>query len=389
MPPLDLAGITVKDAAYRVLQFPAVADKTFLVTIGDRTVGGLCSRDPMVGPWQVPVADVAVTLMDFEGYAGEAMAMGERTPLALIDAPASGRMAVGEAITNLAAAGIRTLGDVKLSANWMAPAGHPGEDAALYDTVRAVAIDTCVAIGLSIPVGKDSMSMRTTWSDDGVDKAVTAPVSLIISAFAPVPDARKMLTPLLRFDRGDTVLVHLDLAGGQRRLGASSLAQVYGQLGNDAPDLDDPRLLAAFFELVQRLHADGTLLAYHDIGDGGLFVTLAEMAFASRCGLRVDARFRDGRRVGSVVRGGTGRGGAGPGEPGRDGRCCSKNCGHDCHHRRRAHAFRSHRDHVPWNHGARRVAHRSSPCVVGHHTRAAKNARRFAGGGPGVRTHSR
>ncbi len=287
LPALDLRGITVRDAAYRVLQFPAVADKTFLVTIGDRTVGGLCSRDPMVGPWQVPVADVAVTLMDFSGHEGEAMAMGERTPLALIDAPASGRMAVGEAITNLAAAVIRELGDVKLSANWMAPAGHPGEDAALYDTVRAVAIDTCVAIGLSIPVGKDSMSMRTTWTDNGVDKAVTAPISLIVSAFAPVADARRTLTPLLRFDRGDTVLVQVDLAGGKRRMGASSLAQVYGQLGNDAPDLDDPKRLAAFFGFVQRLHAEGTLLAYHDIGDGGLFVTLAEMAFASRCGLAV------------------------------------------------------------------------------------------------------
>src|SRR4029453_16557819 len=287
LPPLDLAGVTLKEAAYRVLQLPSVADKTFLVTIGDRTVGGLCSRDPMGGPWQVPVADVAVTLMDYAGYAGEAMAMGERTPLALIDAPASGRMAVGEAMPNLAAAGIRELGDVKLSANWMAPAGHPGEDAALYDTVRAVAIDTCVAIGLSIPVGKDSMSMRTTWSDNGVAKAVTAPISLIVSAFAPVADARRTLTPLLRFDRGDTVLMQVDLAGGKRRLGASALAQVYGQLGNDAPDLDDPLRLSALFNLVQRLHAHGTLLAYHDIGDGGLFVTLAEMAFASRCGLDV------------------------------------------------------------------------------------------------------
>jgi len=287
LPPLDLTGVTAKDAAYRVLQFPAVGDKTFLVTIGDRTVGGLCSRDPMVGPWQVPVADVAVTLMDFEGYAGEAMAMGERTPLALIDAPASGRMAVGEAITNIAAAGIRELGDVKLSANWMAPAGHPGEDAALYDTVRAVAIDTCVAIGLSIPVGKDSMSMRTTWTDNGIAKAVTAPVSLIISAFAPMDDARSTLTPLLRLDAGDTTLVHIDLGGGRHRLGASALAQVYGQLGNDAPDLDDPRRLSAFFALVQQLHREGRLLAYHDISDGGLFATLAEMAFASRCGLAV------------------------------------------------------------------------------------------------------
>jgi phosphoribosylformylglycinamidine synthase len=285
--PLDLAHVTLPEAVRRVLQLPAVADKTFLVTIGDRTVGGLCARDPMVGPWQVPVADVAVTLMDFTGYAGEAMAMGERTPLALIDAPASGRMAVGEAITNIAAAGIRTLSDVKLSANWMAPAGHPGEDAALYDTVRAVAIDTCARIGLSIPVGKDSMSMRTTWNDNGVAKAVTAPVSLIVSAFAPVPDARQTLTPLLVLDRGPTALVLIDVGGGQRRLGASALAQVYGQLGDEAPDLDDPTRLAAWFALVQRLHAQGMLLAYHDIGDGGLFVTLAEMAFASRCGLDV------------------------------------------------------------------------------------------------------
>jgi phosphoribosylformylglycinamidine synthase len=285
--PLDLAGVTVREAAYRVLQLPAVADKTFLVTIGDRTVGGLCSRDPMVGPWQVPVADVAVTLMDFKGYVGEAMAMGERTPLALIDAPASGRMAVGEAITNLAAAGITDLGQVKLSANWMAPAGFPGEDAALYDTVRAVAIETCVAIGLSIPVGKDSMSMRTTWEDNGIARAVTAPISLIVSAFAPVSDARRTLTPLLRFDRGDTVLIHISIAGERHRLGGSALAQVYGQLGDEAPDLDDPQRLAAFFEVVQALHADESLLAYHDISDGGLFAAVAEMAFASRCGLDV------------------------------------------------------------------------------------------------------
>ncbi|MEJ7667332.1 MAG: phosphoribosylformylglycinamidine synthase [Casimicrobiaceae bacterium] len=287
LPPLKLVGVTVKDAADRVLQFPAVADKTFLVTIGDRTVGGLCSRDPMVGPWQVPVADVAVTLMDFAGYAGEAMAIGERTPLALIDPPASGRMAVGEAITNLAAASIGRLDDVKLSANWMAAAGHPGEDAELYDTVRAVALDTCIAIGLSIPVGKDSLSMRTAWSDDGVAKAVTAPISLIVSAFAPIADARKTLTPLLRLDRGETALVLIDLAAGRRRLGASTLAQVYGQLGCDAPDLDDPQRLLAFFALIQRFHADGSLFAYHDVSDGGLFVTLVEMAFASRCGLDV------------------------------------------------------------------------------------------------------
>ena len=287
LPALDLAGVTVRDAAYRVLQLPCVADKTFLVTIGDRTVGGLCARDPMVGPWQVPVADVAVTLMDFAGHAGEAMAIGERTPLALIDAPASGRMAVGEAITNIAAAPVAALTDVKLSANWMAPAGHPGEDAALYDTVRAVALDTCVRLGVAIPVGKDSMSMRTTWRDEAGDHAVTAPVSLVVSAFAPVPDVRGTLTPLLRLDAGPTRLVLVDLAQGRRRLGGSALAQVHGQLGNDAPDLDAPEALAAFFAFVQRQRADGRLLAYHDVSDGGLFAALAEMAFASRCGLDV------------------------------------------------------------------------------------------------------
>jgi len=286
LPPLDLAGATVRDAAYRVLRFPAVADKTFLVTIGDRTVGGLCARDPMVGPWQVPVADVAVTLRDFAGYAGEAMAIGERTPLALIDPPAAGRMAVGEAITNIAAACVTALSDVKLSANWMAAAGEPGEDAALYDTVRAVALDFCIPLGLSIPVGKDSLSMRTTWRDAEGDKSVTAPVSLIVSAFAPLADARRCLTPLLRFDRGETVLVHLDIADGRRRLGASALAQVHGQLGDAAPDVAVASL-RAFFTLVQRLSADGLLLAYHDVSDGGLFATLAEMAFASRCGLDV------------------------------------------------------------------------------------------------------
>ena len=245
--PLDLSGVTVEEAAYRVLQFPAVADKTFLVTIGDRTVGGLCSRDPMVGPWQVPVADAAVTLMDFDGYRGEAMAIGERTPLALIDVTASCRMAVAEAVTNIAASGVARLADLKLSANWMAPAGHPGEDAALYDGVRAVAMELCPALGIAIPVGKDSMSMRTTWRDQGRDMAVTAPVSLIVTAFAPVDDVRRALTPQLRRDCGDTELLWIDLGAGKRRLGGSALAQVYGQLGDDAPDLDDPARLAAFF----------------------------------------------------------------------------------------------------------------------------------------------
>jgi len=228
-----------------------------------------------------------VTLMDFDGYAGEAMAMGERTPLALIDAPASGRMAVGEAITNLAAAGIRSLADVKLSANWMAPAGHPGEDAALYDTVRAVGVELCPALGISIPVGKDSMSMRTTWSDGGTEHAVTAPVSLIVSAFAPVPDARQTLTPQLRLDQGETMLLLVDLGNGQNRLGGSALSQVHGRLGNVAPDLDDPDTLKGFFATVQALHLQDRLLAYHDRSDGGLLATLAEMAFASRCGLAI------------------------------------------------------------------------------------------------------
>ena len=288
LPALATGGINLLEAAKRVLQFPAVADKTFLISIGDRTVGGLCARDPMVGPWQVPVADVAVTLADFQGYGGEAMAMGERTPLALIDPPASGRMAVGEALTNLAAAAVGDLGNVKLSANWMAAAGHPGEDAALYDTVRAVALELCPALGISIPVGKDSLSMRTTWRDGDVDKAVTAPVSLIVTAFARTEDARRVLTPQLRLDTGETLLLLVDLANGRNRLGGSVLAQVYGQLGDVAPDLDDAAGFAGFFATMQILHAQGRLLAYHDRSDGGLFATLAEMAFASRCGLAIE-----------------------------------------------------------------------------------------------------
>jgi phosphoribosylformylglycinamidine synthase len=293
-PALDLAGVTVKDAAYRVLQFPAVADKTFLVTIGDRTVGGLCARDPMVGPWQVPVADCAVTLADYSGFAGEAMAIGERTPIAAIDAPASGRMAVAEALTNLAAVRIRDLADVKLSANWMAAAGHPGDDASLYDTVRAVS-DFCIALGVSIPVGKDSLSMRTTWRDGDVEKSVTAPVSLVVSAFTPLADARACATPLLEFERDETVLLHFAVAGARARLGASALAQAFGQPGGEPPDIARAQDLAAFLGVVQKLHADGQLLAYHDVGDGGLFVTLTEMSFASRCGLDValDVRAAD------------------------------------------------------------------------------------------------
>jgi phosphoribosylformylglycinamidine synthase len=285
LPALDLAQIELRDAAYRVLQLPAVADKTFLVTIGDRTVGGLCSRDPMVGPWQVPVADVAVTLLDYAGYAGEAMTIGERTPLALIDGPASGRMAVAEALANLCAAPIGALEEVKLSANWMAPAGHPGEDATLFDTVRAVS-EFCMALSVAIPVGKDSMSMRTTWRDASGEQAVTAPVSLLVSAFAPVADVRGTLTPALQLDRGPTALLLLDASDGKRRLGGSALAQVYGQLGAESPDVE-PQRVAALIRTVQQARRDGLLLAYHDVSDGGLFAALAEMAFASRCGLEI------------------------------------------------------------------------------------------------------
>ncbi len=280
--PLDLSGVDLAEAARRVLRFPAVADKTFLVTIGDRSVTGQIVRDPMVGPWQVPVADVAVTTVAYEGHAGEAMAMGERTPLALFNGPASARMAVGEALTNLAAAPIARLESVVLSANWMAPAGHRNEDAVLYDMVKAVGLELCPALGIAIPVGKDSMSMRTTWAGG----SVTAPVSLIVSAFAPVTDVREVLTPQLQ-DEPDTCLLLLDLGEGRNRLGGSVLAQVYGQLGDTAPDLDDPASLRRFFAGMVTARAEGLLLAYHDRADGGLFACLAEMAFASRCGLHV------------------------------------------------------------------------------------------------------
>ncbi|MFQ5488526.1 MAG: phosphoribosylformylglycinamidine synthase, partial [Gammaproteobacteria bacterium] len=280
-------GIDLAEAARRVLQLPAVADKSFLITIGDRSVTGLVARDQMVGPWQVPVADVAVTLSDYQGYRGEAMAMGERTPVALLDAPASGRMAIGEALTNIAAAPIARLEDVRLSANWMAAAGEPGEDAALYDTVHAVAMALCPALGLAIPVGKDSLSMKTVWEQDGETREMTAPLSLIISAFAPVSDCRAVLTPQLCRDRGDTDLILVDLGKGANRLGASTLAQVYNQVGHHPADLDDPQALVAFFTAIQELNREGLLLAYHDRSDGGLFTTLCEMAFAGHCGIDI------------------------------------------------------------------------------------------------------
>jgi phosphoribosylformylglycinamidine synthase len=286
--PFSFDGIDLKEACFRVLRVPTVANKTFLVSIGDRTVGGLCARDPFVGPWQVPAADCAVTLLDFSGTAGEAYSMGERTPLAIIDGPASGRMAVGEALTNLAAARIASLARVKLSANWMAAAGSPGEDAALYDTVRAVALDLCPTLGVSIPVGKDSLSMRTVWQDGTDTREVVSPLSLIVSAFAPCEDARATLTPLLRTDCGPTELVLIDLGRGRNRLGGSILAQVYERFGNQAPDLDDPGALVRFFDCIQALARDGLLLAYHDRSDGGLFACVCEMAFAGRTGVTIE-----------------------------------------------------------------------------------------------------
>ncbi|SNR75984.1 phosphoribosylformylglycinamidine synthase [Methylobacillus rhizosphaerae] len=288
LPAFDHANIDLKEAAGRVLRLPGVADKTFLITIGDRSVTGLIARDQMVGPWQVPVADVAVTLAGFETYRGEAFAIGEKAPLALIDAPASGRMAIGESITNIAASLIDDISELKLSANWMAPAGHPGEDAALFDTVKTVGMELCPALGISIPVGKDSMSMKTVWEEGGKKKAVTSPISLVVTAFAPTPDARKTLTPQLRMDLGDTKLVLIDLGAGRNRMGGSALAQVYGAVGNVAPDVDDAARLKAFFDGVQKLNREGKLLAYHDRSDGGLFSTVVEMAFAGRCGLDID-----------------------------------------------------------------------------------------------------
>ncbi|MFP4076000.1 MAG: phosphoribosylformylglycinamidine synthase, partial [Halochromatium sp.] len=343
---LDLATIDLAAALGRVLRLPSVAAKGFLITIGDRSVGGLVARDQMVGPWQVPVADCAVTLTDFDGFRGEAMAIGERAPIALLDAPASGRMAVAEAVTNLAGADIAALGELRLSANWMAAAGHPGEDARLFETVRAVGLELCPALGIAIPVGKDSMSMKTVWerpSDQvlrdngalGADRErgavrsepagdlasaegarlagaaggdgraerveMTAPLSLIISAVAPVADARRCVTPWLRLDRGETVLILVDLGRGQDRLGGSALAQVHERLGEVPPDLDDPELLKGFFAAIQALKADGLLLAYHDRSDGGLIVTLCEMAFAGRCGIDCDLDMLPGPGPGSAA----------------------------------------------------------------------------------------
>jgi len=282
---LDLSAVKLEVAALDVLRHPTVASKRFLITIGDRTVGGLSHRDQMVGPWQVPVADVAVTLADFKGFAGEAMSMGERTPLASVHAPASGRMAVAEAITNLLAAPIE-LPRVKLSCNWMAACGEPGEDAALYDTVRAVGMELCPALGISVPVGKDSLSMRTKWQDEGRTKQVVAPVSLIVSAFASVADVRGTRTPELA--REDSALILVDLGRGRNRMAGSVLAQTLQQFGDAVPDLDDPKLLVSLVDAVNALRAQGLLLAYHDRSDGGLWAAACEMAFAGHTGLSLN-----------------------------------------------------------------------------------------------------
>jgi phosphoribosylformylglycinamidine synthase len=284
--PLDLSGVTITDAVERLLRLPAIGSKSFLITIGDRSISGLVVQDQMVGPWQVPVADCAVTLRSYESTAGEAMAIGERTPLAVINASASARMAVGEVITNMAGASIEKLGDIKLSANWMAAAGEGQEDQKLFDAVHAVGMEFCPALGMSIPVGKDSMSMKTKWREGSKAKAVVSPLSLIASGFAPVSDVRKTLTPQLIAT--DSALVLIDLGLGKKRLGGSCLAQVYGQVGDEAPDAPSADVLKAFFAAIQQLNREGKLLAYHDRSDGGLFVTLAEMAFAGNVGLQID-----------------------------------------------------------------------------------------------------
>ncbi len=299
-PAMDLSGVEIDKALERVLRLPAVAEKTFLITIGDRSVTGLVTRDQMVGPWQVPVANCAVTAASYDTYHGEAMSMGERTPTALLDFGASARLAVGEALTNIAATDIGDIKHIKLSANWMSPAGHPGEDAGLYEAVKAVGEELCPALGLTIPVGKDSMSMKTKWDENGEQKEVTSPLSLIITAFARVEDVRNTVTPQLRTDQGETSLIYIDLGKGQNRMGATALAQVYKQLGDKPADVDSPKQLKGFYDAVQSLIRQGKIMAYHDKGDGGLIVTLAEMTFAGHCGLSVDIEALGGDNVAAL-----------------------------------------------------------------------------------------
>lgn len=298
-PDFIIKDIDLSEAAQRVLNLPVVSNKSFLITIGDRSVGGLTARDQMVGPWQVPVADCAVTNTSFINYSGEAMAVGERAPLALIHPAASAKMAVAEAITNIACTTIGEISKIKISANWMAACGFPGEEAALFDAVQAVAMKLCPELGLSIPVGKDSLSMEANWSEhhsekvgkaektEQVDKTVVAPLSLVVTAFAPVTDVRHTITPQLKLDHGDTDLIFIDLAKGHQRMAGSALAEVYNQIGNTCPDVDDPEAIKAFFAAIQTLIKDNLLLAYHDRSDGGLFVTLCEMAFAGHVGIAI------------------------------------------------------------------------------------------------------
>jgi phosphoribosylformylglycinamidine synthase len=283
----DTSDLNLGESIKRVLALPAVASKNFLITIGDRTITGLVHRDQMVGPWQVPVADAAVTATAYCRYTGEAMSMGERTPLALFDAAASGRMAIAESLTNIISASIEKIGDIKLSANWMVAAGHGSEDQKLFETVRAVGMDLCPQLGICIPVGKDSMSMRTVWNDDGHEKSNTAPLSLIVSAFSPVDDIRRTLTPQLQTDQGETSLLLIDLGRGRNRLAGSALGQVYSRMQGTAPDLDSPSDLLGLFNFINNCRNENLLLAYHDRSDGGLFTTLAEMAFAGHCGVDI------------------------------------------------------------------------------------------------------
>jgi len=285
---LQLEDLSIEQVLDRVLRFPAVGSKQFLITIGDRSVTGFVVRDQLVGPWQVPVADAAVTTLGFKTVQGEAMAMGERSPLALIDPAASARMAVAEALTNLASVAVEDLSRVVLSANWMAAAGRGNEDQALFDAVAAVGLELCPALGIAIPVGKDSLSMHTQWHSADGERSVISPVTLIVSAFAPVPDVRRLATPVLRLDRGETRLLLIDLGRGANRLGGSALAQTQRQLGDRCPDVDDVADLAAFFRTVQALLGDDRIIAYHDRSDGGLLVCVLEMAFAGRCGVDLD-----------------------------------------------------------------------------------------------------
>lgn len=283
----DWSDIILDDSIRHVLQHPTVSSKSFLITIGDRSVGGLSHRDQMVGPWQVPVADCAVTMMDYSGYRGEAMSMGERTPVAIYNSAAAARLAVGEAITNILSADVKHISDLKLSANWMASCGTFGEDAKLYEAVKAIGLELCPALGISIPVGKDSLSMRTQWRDAEESKNVTSPVSLIISAFAPVHDVMKTITPQLKNEE-DTEIVLIDLGQGENRLGASILAQIYHQEESICPDLHDPQLLLSSFAALTDLKDLGLVLAYHDRSDGGLLATICEMSFCSHLGIALN-----------------------------------------------------------------------------------------------------